>query len=175
MNKKRDETRLGEGGGRGRSRKWLDELISRTINTTKPEFDPEKWKQKYPEEFQMLLSRARQASPRQPNIWGIIFKSPITKLAAAAVIIVAIGLFIVHQRPSEQDDTTTVSKVTKSPVEMMTALSLERAFRRGGIEAVEKQCNEAFKPIGPRPRSLSVEQILAEFNGDGKSSERTRL
>ncbi len=155
MNKQKDE-------------KWLDELISRTIDSGKPEFDPEKWKQKYPEEFQMLLSRAAQRpltpSARQPNIWRTILKSPITKLAAAAVIIVAISFLVVYQKPSEQSDTTTVSKVTKSSVEMMTAISLERAFRRGGIEAVEKQCKQAFKPIGPRPRRLSVEQILAEFN-----------
>ena len=156
--------------------KRLDEIISRTINSGKPEFDAETWKQKYPEEFQMLQSMSKQDSPtRQPNIWRIVRHSPIIKIAAAAVIILAISLFIVHQRPPEQDDTTTVSKVTKSPVEMMTAISLERAFRRGGIEAVEKQCKEAFKPIGPRPGSLSVEQILAEFNGDGKSSERTKL
>ena len=35
--------------------RWLDELIHRTINTTKPDFDAKKWKQKYPEEFQTLL------------------------------------------------------------------------------------------------------------------------
>jgi len=157
--------------------KRLDELISRTINTEKPQFDAKKWKQKYPDEFQKLLSRtAKGASSYQPNIWRIISRSPIARLsAAAAVIIVAIGFFIVHQRPSEQADTITVSKVTKSSVEMVTAISLERAFRRGGIEAVEKQCEQAFKPIGPRPESLSVEQILAEFNGNSKSSERTRL
>ena len=34
--------------------KWLDELISRTINTEKPQFDAEKWKQKFPDEFQAL-------------------------------------------------------------------------------------------------------------------------
>jgi len=159
-----------------RNEKQLDELISRTINTEKPRFDAEKWKQKYPKEFQSLLRRAAKGdSARQPNILKVVLKSPLTKLAAAAVIIVAIGFFIVHQRSSEQADTTTVSKVPKSPVEMMTAISLERAFRRGGIEAVEKQCKQAFKPIGPWPRSLSVEQILTELNGNGKSSERTRL
>ena len=121
-----------------------------------------------------LVGKQQKRGSKGTRVWPVM-KRPIAKLAAAAVIIVAIGFFIAHQRPSEQDDTTTVSKVTKSPVEMMTAMSLERAFRRGGIEAVEKQCKQAFKPIGPRPGSLSVEQILAEFNGDGKSSERTRL
>ncbi len=60
MNKKRNE-------------KWLDKLISRTINTTKPEFDVEKWKQKYPEELGILKSRAGQASARQhPILTGLL-------------------------------------------------------------------------------------------------------
>jgi len=155
--------------------KRLDELISQTINTEKPQFDAEKWKQKYPDEYQALISQtAKEASVHQPNILKIILKSPLTKIAAAAVIIVAISFYIAYQGPGEQG-ATTVSNATKSPVEMMTAMSLERAFWRGGIEAVEEQCEQAFKPTGPRSGSLSVEQILAEFNGDGKSSERSRL
>ena len=149
-----------------RNEKRLDELISRTINTEKPRFDAEKWKQKYPDEFQSLLSRAAKGdSDRQPSILKVILKSPLTKLAAAAVIILAVSFFIAPQGPDEQADTTTVPKVTKSPVEMMTAMSLNIAYRKGGIEEVEKQYNEAFKLLGPRPGSLSAEQIFAEFNG----------
>ena len=148
-----------------RNEKWLDELISRSINTEKPQFDVEKWKQKYPQEFQMLASRARQASPRQPNIWRTILKSPITKLAAAAVIIVAIGLFIAHRGPGEQPGAPKVSQVAKSPAEMMTAISLTMAYRRGGIEAVEEQCEKALKMLGPRPKSLSVRELLTGTNG----------
>jgi len=175
MNEKRDE-------------KWLDELISRSINTKKPQFDVEKWKQKYPEEFGILKSRAGQASPRQHPIltYGVnyhtckrvgrtIFKSPITKLAAAAVIIIAVGLFLVHRGPDEQIKPTEVAKVTKSPAEMMTMASLTFAYRRGGIEAVEEICDKAFKMVGPRPASLSVRQLLEELNGNGKNSERTKL
>ena len=148
-----------------RNEKRLDELISRTINTEKPQFDPEKWKQKYPAEFQSLLSRkAKGDSARQLSILKVILKSPLTKLTAA-VIILAISMFIVYQGPSEQAETTTVSKVTKSPVEMMTALSLERAFRRGGIKAVENQCEQALKLLGPRTASLSSQELLSEFNG----------
>ncbi len=120
-------------------------------------------------------STAKDLAPTdQLNIWRMIFRNPLTKLAAAAVIIMAVSFFSTHQDPGKQEQPKIV-EVKKSPIEMMTAISLERAFQRGGIEAVEKQCKQAFKPIGPRPGSLSVEQILAEFNGDGKSSERTRL
>jgi len=152
--------------------KRLDEIISRIINTTKPQFDAEKWKQKYTEEFEVLKSQAGQDSQvYQPKIW----RSPTTKIAAAAVIMIAIGLLIVQRRPVEQIEPPEVVEVAKSPVEMMTAISLECAFRRGGIEAVEKQCKQAFEPGGLRHRSLSVEQLLTEFNDNGKGSERTGL
>ena len=71
--------------------KWLDELISRVINEGEPQFDAEKWKQKYPEEFQLLKSRAGQVSAQQVSIWAAAFQSRITKLAAAAMLLIALG------------------------------------------------------------------------------------
>ena len=86
MNKKKDE-------------KWLDELISRTIDSGKLQFDPEEWKQKYPEEFEMIKSLGGRGSVHlagQPNLWRTIMKSRITKLAAAAVVIIAVLIGIHH-------------------------------------------------------------------------------
>jgi hypothetical protein len=148
-----------------RNEKQIDELISRTINTEKPEFDAEKWKQKYPDEYQALLSRAAKGdSSQQPTILKVILKSPLTKIAAAAVIILAVSFFITNKEPSEQEQPNIV-KATKSPAEMMTSMSLTIAYRKGGMEALEAQYDEACKQLGPRPRSLSVDQVLTEFNG----------
>lgn len=156
-----------------RNEKWLDELISRTINTTKPEFDVEKWKQKYPEEFQILQSLSGQdSSRRQPSVWRIVRQSPITKLAAAAVIIVAIGFFIAHRGPREQEPVQ-IAKADKSPAELMTLMSLHFAYRQGGIEGVEEICDKAFKRVGPRPARVSIQELLEEFNG--QDFERTKL
>lgn len=149
-----------------KNEKHLDELISHAINTEKPQFDAEKWKQKYPDEYQTLLSRAAKGdSARQPGILKVILKSPLTKIAAAAVIIIAVSFFSTHQGPSEQADTTTVSKITKSPVEMMTAISLNIAYRKGGIEAVDKQGEKVIKMLGPRPAEITVTELLEEYNG----------
>jgi len=155
--------------------KWLDELISRVINEGEPQFDAEKWKQKYPEEFQLLKSRAGQpSSVYQVSIWTAAFRSRITKLAAAAVIIIAVGLFLVHRGPGEQVKPTEVAKVTKSPAEMMTAMSLTFAYRRGGINAVEKQCDKACELLWPRPEKISIKELLTELiNND--ELERTKL
>ena len=35
--------------------KWLDELIAGAIDSSKPQFDAEQWKEKYPEEFKLLI------------------------------------------------------------------------------------------------------------------------
>jgi hypothetical protein len=149
---------------RKKDEKWLDDLISQTIDSRKPEFDAEKWKQKYPEEFQMLQSMSEgKARTRQPSIWRIMLQSPITKLAAAAVIIAGIGLIavFVHQGPGEQP----VPKVAKSPTKMMSAISLTMAYRRGGIDTLDEQCEKAIRMLGPRPLHLTLGQLLAENNG----------
>lgn len=152
MNEQRDEKRL-------------EELISRSINTERPQFDVEKWKQKYPDEYQALLSRTGKGdSNRRPKILKVILKSPLTKIAAAAVVILGISIFSTHKTPQEQERINIV-KATKTPAEMMTAMSLTIAYRNGGMEAMEAQYDEAYKQLGPRPKSLSVEQMLSEFNG----------
>jgi hypothetical protein len=148
-----------------RNEKQLDKLISRTINTEKPQFDAKTWKQKYPDEYQVLLARAAKGdSNRQPTILKVILKSPLTKIAAAAVIILAVSFFSIHQDPGNQEQPG-IAEVTKSPVEMMTSISLERAFRQGGIEAVENQCEQSLKLLGTRTDGLSSQELLSEFNG----------
>ncbi|MHC4643249.1 MAG: hypothetical protein ACYS32_16515 [Planctomycetota bacterium] len=149
---------------RKKDEKQMEEVISRTINSGRPEFDAEKWKQKYPEEFQMLQSMSEgKTQIRRLSIWRVFCQSPITKIAAAAVIIVGIGLHavLVHQGPGEPR----VPKVVKSPTKMMTAMSLTMAYRRGGIDAVDEQCEKAIRMLGPRPLHLTLGQLLAENNG----------
>jgi len=112
--------------------KRLDELISRTINTEKPQFDAEKWKQKYPAEFQSLLRRAAKVdSARQPNIWRMIFRNPLTKLAAAAVIIVAVGLFLGRDRHTPSNPIAEPRLMAQSTVKKMSLMSLRMAYQRG--------------------------------------------
>ncbi len=148
---------------------WIDVLIHRTINTTKPNFDAEKWKQKYPDEFQSLLARAAEKSSApsvvQANLWKAIWERPAVKVAAAAIIIAAISFSIVYLGPGEQAGTTATPEVVTSPAKMMTELSLMRAYRQGGIEAVERQCERAIEILGPRPRELSLRELLGDFNG----------
>jgi hypothetical protein len=146
--------------------KWLDEMIFRTINTTKPQFDPEDWKEKYAEEFEILKARAGRKHERiRPSVWKTLLQSTPAKFAAAAAIIAAIALLAVYMGPGEQSYTRPNDQPAQSPAEMLTVMSLKMAYRRGGLEEVERQCDEALKMLGPLPERVTVKQLLAEFNG----------
>jgi len=107
-----------------------------------------------------------EGRPRRSRfILRVIMKSRITKVAAAIVVIAAISFSVLHRRTGEQPGTAKISEVAKSPAEMMTLMSLTLAYQEGGIEAVERQCEDAFELLGPWPDSLSAQELLAEFNG----------
>ena len=153
MNEQRDEERL-------------NELISRAINTSEPEFDAEKWKQKYPREFQSLVKgTSRRSSQSRPGTFRMVLKSRAAKVAAAAVMVVAIAFSIVRRQPAEQPDTTTVSQVTRSPTEMLTVASLNIAYRKGGMEAADAQFREAHYKRKPHPGGISPEELFEDLDG----------
>ena len=148
-----------------RNEKWLDDQITKAINTTKPHFDLEEWKAKYPEEFQMLKAPAApETSTPLQRICHAIVKNPLTKIAAAAAVIVIAAVIFFSGKPDQPLETANYAEPTKSPATMMTAMSLNIAYRKGGMAAVEKQCERAFKLLGPRPGSISVKELLAELN-----------
>jgi len=78
--------------------KWLDEALSETIGSKKPQTDFEAWKRNHPDAVQMLTSRANRhtsvVTVRSFSLRNTIMKSPLAKISIAAVVIVAcvIGL-----------------------------------------------------------------------------------
>jgi hypothetical protein len=104
-----------------------------------------------------------KSAEHKPGMARIITFGRMIKLtAAAAVIIVSISFYYVHQGPGEQNGTTMVFEAADSPAKIMTMKSLKIAFRRGGVEAIENQCDKAVKILGPQPASLSTADL---FNG----------
>ena len=79
--------------------KWLEEIISKTINTNKPQFDAEKFKHKFPDELEML--RSRTSKKQRLSWWRTILSDPVSSLASAAVIIFMIGLFVYFSQTNE--------------------------------------------------------------------------
>lgn len=81
-----------------RHEKDLDKLISASIGRENLTFDFETWKQAHQKEVQTYESQVAQAERPAPSlrIWSIIMKNPISKLAAAAVIVIATIITIQH-------------------------------------------------------------------------------
>jgi len=112
---------------------------------------------------QTIQAKSTKDKPSAPRV--IIQNRMIRLVAAAAVIVVVISLFIFYQDSDEQIDTAMASISTKSPAELLTVASLNMAYRRGGIKAVEQQCEEAVDKLGPQPAKITVKELLSEFNG----------
>jgi hypothetical protein len=139
----------------------LDVELRRAINTTTPRFDAGAWQQKYRREFETLLSRAganhnrRSTLKLRPRLWlG----------AAAAMIIAACGLICwtrYYRMPKPQAPAH--AKSPAQPAQLVTMSSLSSAYRRGGMEAVDKQLNEAVRLMGPRPVSLPTARLLTDL------------
>jgi hypothetical protein len=110
---------------------------------------------------QTIRTKSTEIKTSAPRI---IIQSRVIKLAAAAaVVIVGISLLaiLVHQGPDEQNGLS----YDQSPTKMMSAISLTMAYRRGGIDALDEQCEKAIRMLGPRPLPLMLGQLLTENNG----------
>jgi outer membrane lipoprotein-sorting protein len=131
---------------RPENNKWLDEALTETIGSKEMRTNFEQWKKQHPDAVKMLTSRAEKDSsilPARIKTRRTIMTSTITKLAAAAVIIIAVVLSIAFFDKSvtpaygiEQTieafsnvDSVYVEAITRG--EANTSLNLKMWARRG--------------------------------------------
>ena len=144
----------------------LDKLISKTINTEKPQFDADKWKEKYPNEYQTLISRREKAaSSRQPNFWRVIFSNPAAQLVTAAIVIIMLGLLLSRNGNNPNGPTAKLPIIAQSPANIVSMASMRMAYQRGGLDALDQQFRDALDVLGPTSSSMSMQEILEGFNG----------
>jgi len=146
--------------------KWLNEQLQRVVNGAAPAFDAEAWEQKYAREFQTLLGRSGQPSRLGTGrtVW-LVLRGPIGKLAIAAAILVGAGILLLGRVGLTPDRPT--PGLQQSPAHMVSMISLSAAFRRGGIDELDKQCDRALETLGPRPNSVSMQELLKDIDGKG--------
>ena len=93
----------------------FDELISQNIGREKPKFDFDQWKSTHEKEIRIYKSQMSDEqttrSARAFNICRIIMKSRITKLASAAVIVIAVLIGIHPFNDSLNGTTAAYAKV----------------------------------------------------------------
>jgi hypothetical protein len=144
-----------------RNEKWLDERLKKTVDFGKVNFDGEKWKKKYPAEYEELVSRARTRADIQRFLW-------VRQLArvAAVVAVIALVLFLIPRLPSKRVEPTVATFVEdRSPARMLSVLSLSLAYQQGGLDAVDEQCKKAFELLGQKNKNVSIGELLNESNG----------
>ena len=111
-------------------------------------------------------SKAKDLAPTdQPNIWRMIFRNPLTKLAAAAAIIVAMGLLLVGDKQTPGGPETEPRPVAQSNVEKMSLMSMRMAYRRGGFDALDRQFRDTLNAMEPQPLNVSMQELLEGVNG----------
>jgi hypothetical protein len=150
--------------------KWLDERLQRAVDGATPAFDAQAWKQKYAREFQTLLGRSGQPNRLSTGpMVRLVLRGPIGKLAIAAAVIVAACVLLTGRFGSKPDGSTPVSPLAaqQSPAQMVSMISLSAAFRQGGMEGLDKQCDRAIERLGPRPSSISMQELFKDINGKG--------
>lgn len=121
--------------------------------------------------FQHLLrelSEPREDSTLRQMQTGLRIIRRLACLASAAVIVVAAAWLLHARHASPSHEPTQVAAASPSRIALLTEISLERAFRRGGIQAIEDQCREALATSSDKPASPSFEELLAELTGNGK-------
>jgi hypothetical protein len=138
--------------------KWLDELISNSVNTSKPEFDAEEWKRKHPEALQSILSR--RTKPTTSDQSHVVFHPIAWPTAAAAVIIIVSGLLLIRDKQGPVKSTPKPRLVSQSPTKIVTMMSLRTTYQRGGLEALDQQFQKTLETFGPRPSSVPVQRLL---------------
>jgi hypothetical protein len=145
--------------------KWLDGQLQRAVDGTTPVFDAEAWKQKHGDEYEVLLSRGKPSKPSAFNTshtMRVVLGSWIGKLAVAATIAVAVGLFVLA-RGGHGPDKPPISPgpVAQSPASrMMSMMSLRMAYQRGGFDAVDRQLQDTLDEFGPRSSSVPISELF---------------
>ena len=150
--------------------KWLDERLRRAVGGATPVFDAQAWRHKYTREFRTLLGRRGQA-----NRLGVghkvrlLLRGSIVKLAIAAAVLVTAGVLLLGRHAAVPVQPVPGSRpgARQSPAQMISMISLSAAFRQGGMEGLDKQCDRSLEKLGPRPNSVSVQELLKDLNGKG--------
>jgi hypothetical protein len=82
-------------------------------------------------------------------------------LAAAAAVIVAGGLFLIHGPANgPQEPPVPLNPVAKSPAAMMSMMSLRMAYEQGGFDALDQQLQNTLDEFGPRSSGVSLQELF---------------
>ena len=104
--------------------------------------------------------RGDTSTPVKRCDWRIVAGSRGVKITAAAAVILAL---IVIGRPPREARRPPLESRTRSAADLLTVGCLNAVHRRGGIEAVAQQCEEAAKRMENRPQPIAIDELIGEL------------
>lgn len=140
--------------------------IKRQIKNLKTQASAELDKKLHLKFQKALEEKQTQSAYHRPNILRFVTISRISKLAAAVIIITSVWFVFTHQKPTEQIEPPQTIQISKSesPSELTSTMSLNAAFRKGGIQAFEQKLAETGKQINQCPQErITIEKLLCDL------------
>ena len=144
------------------------EKIKRFIKKAPIETNPEKDKEILGALLRASDNAKDTTSAARNSAWRLIMESKMTKFAAAAIFIVlALFWFALNDSDEpqrQQSDGLVAAAVSKTPAQLVSAISLNMVFRYGDMKAVEKQFEQAEKKVRPTLReSIAIDRLISEM------------
>ena len=137
--------------------KTLEDTITGALGGQGKEFDFEAFKDRYPEQVKQYRLQT-QGDMRKFSGFPQRLRL-ITRLAVAAMLLVCLGLLLKNANKREGQPKVVASQ---SPSSMMNVLALNRAYREGGLDAIDDQYEQAYAKLGPRTSSMSLSSVFTE-------------
>ncbi len=111
-----------------------------------------------------IMNESRSLSP-EFNVFALLLRNKIAIGVTSAIIILIAGFLLSQPEMENNIEPPKVTYARQTPAEMMSVLSINLAYNRGGLEEVDRQYEKAMTELCPRPKQLTIEKLLAESNG----------
>lgn len=111
-----------------------------------------------------IMNESRSISP-ELSIFTLLLRNKIAIGLIAAVIILIAGFLLSQPEMENNIEPPKVTYAKQTPAEMMSVLSINLAYNRGGLEEVDRQYEKAMTELGQQPKQLTIAKLLAESNG----------
>jgi hypothetical protein len=97
-----------------------------------------------------------------PHLWRAAVRNRVVPAVAAAIVIL---ILIVAGRPGPQATALCEEGRTVSAGDLLTVGCLNAAYRRGGLAALDRRCEEAARRLDTQPAVVSLASLIRDLRG----------
>jgi len=137
------------------------ENIEEFVKARKPDVTTSDQMDKRTLEDSLATMEQTMQTKSAPSIIQIMVKLT----AAAAVVILAFSLFLGRDKDAPKEPVERNPIVAQSSAKITSMISLRTAYKRGGIDALDKQFQDTLELLGPLSVKISMHELLNGMNG----------